>query len=268
MDVDQKNLGSGGVSDTSASGGGSSSGSSVSSGSSGSSGNSGNSGNSGQSVSGSTGNSNNGGTAVGGQFGGWPPGPPFGASPPWGNGPPPFAGNGWSFSGPPGPPGPPGAWPRGPGSGFIPNGPPIHKRADAKNPCNGNSNSNQGSTGNGKNSGSVDSSKSTLGLSSNPSTKVVAHAVLACLSFGFLFPTGAISMRLLHVPGLLWIHGAFQVFTAFLFTIAFAIGIILAKDLDYVRYRRQQANVLCRIANQRYRWDNLMQSLESWCGSL
>ncbi len=59
-------------------------------------------------------------------------------------------------------------------------------------------------------------------------------------------------MRLLHVPGLLWIHGGLQIFTLFLFTIAFALGTSLAKDFDYVcfslRYYRVNAN--CSQMNQ------------------
>jgi hypothetical protein len=67
-----------------------------------------------------------------------------------------------------------------------------------------------------------------------PSSQLLTHAVLACLSFGFLFPFAAVLMRTLHIPGLVWIHGGFQTLTAFLFTIAFVLGIMMAKDLEYV----------------------------------
>jgi hypothetical protein len=158
-------------------------------------------------------------------------GPVQQGNPPWGNGPPPFAVNG-GFPGP-GFPGVPGPW-NHPGhkSGFPPMGPPLARRAGGNSPCN-NLNANRGSNG-GKSPQNVDSSKNTLAVYSKPNTKIVAHAVLACLSFGLLFPIGAITMRLLHIPGLIWIHGAFQLFTAFLFTLAFALGITLAKDLNYV----------------------------------
>jgi hypothetical protein len=66
-------------------------------------------------------------------------------------------------------------------------------------------------------------------------SKVVAHAVLASLAFLGFFPLGAISIRLLSFPGIVWFHAFCQIFGQVLFTIAFALGVDLAQEFYYVR---------------------------------
>lgn len=66
-------------------------------------------------------------------------------------------------------------------------------------------------------------------------TKVmIAHGVLASLAFVILFPAGAISIRLLSFPGLIWLHVAFQVLAYVVYIAAFGLGIYLATNLHYV----------------------------------
>jgi hypothetical protein len=64
--------------------------------------------------------------------------------------------------------------------------------------------------------------------------KAVAHAVVASLAFLFFFPVGAIFIRLLSFPGLVWLHGIFQLIGQIVFTVAFALGVELAEELHYV----------------------------------
>ena len=57
---------------------------------------------------------------------------------------------------------------------------------------------------------------------------VTAHAVLATLAFGLLFPTGSILIRLGSFRGLWIVHGIIQLITYILFIAAAAIGIYIA----------------------------------------
>ena len=57
---------------------------------------------------------------------------------------------------------------------------------------------------------------------------VTAHAVLATLAFGLLFPVGGIIIRLASFPGLWWVHGLFQMVAYVLYIAAFAIGVHMA----------------------------------------
>ncbi|EME89786.1 wall-associated receptor kinase-like protein [Pseudocercospora fijiensis CIRAD86] len=58
-------------------------------------------------------------------------------------------------------------------------------------------------------------------------TKLIAHAVLATLAFGFFFPVGGIMIRLASFRGLWWIHGLFQIFAYILYIAAFALGVYM-----------------------------------------
>ncbi|KIW01114.1 uncharacterized protein PV09_07402 [Verruconis gallopava] len=60
---------------------------------------------------------------------------------------------------------------------------------------------------------------------------LMAHGIMAGLAFAVFFPFGAISIRLLSFPGLVWFHAAFQVFAYVFYIIAFGLGIWLANQL-------------------------------------
>jgi len=59
---------------------------------------------------------------------------------------------------------------------------------------------------------------------------LIAHGTMAALAFVIFFPVGAISIRLLNFPGLLWFHAAFQVFAYLVFLIAFGLGVYIANS--------------------------------------
>lgn len=61
---------------------------------------------------------------------------------------------------------------------------------------------------------------------------VLAHAVMACVAFAFLFPIGGIMIRLGSFRGLWIVHGIFQIFAYLLYVAAFAIGVYMAANLD------------------------------------
>ncbi len=63
---------------------------------------------------------------------------------------------------------------------------------------------------------------------------LIAHGVLASLAFVILFPAGAISIRLLSFPGLVWFHAAVQVLAFVTFIAAFGLGAYLANELALV----------------------------------
>ncbi|KAF1832869.1 CBD9-like protein [Decorospora gaudefroyi] len=65
---------------------------------------------------------------------------------------------------------------------------------------------------------------------SSSHTMVVAHGVLACLVFVLLFPAGAIAIRLASFPGIVWLHGGFQIFAYIVYIAAFGLGVYLAND--------------------------------------
>lgn len=120
--------------------------------------------------------------------------------------------------GPPngGPPGgfPPGGfWGQGPPGGFPSGG---YTKRDADNDCGQNFND-----------------LSQTFISRGP-TVLVAHGVLAALAFVVIFPTGAISIRLMNFPGLVWFHAILQGLGYLLFVVAFGMGIWLATNLRYV----------------------------------
>jgi len=51
------------------------------------------------------------------------------------------------------------------------------------------------------------------------------HGVVMGLAFAFLFPTGALIIRALHVRHLAWIHGAWQILAISLALIGLSIGL-------------------------------------------
>jgi hypothetical protein len=65
-------------------------------------------------------------------------------------------------------------------------------------------------------------------------TVLVAHGVLAALAFVIIFPTGAISIRLMSFPGLIWFHAILQGIGYLFYVVAFGMGIWLASNLGYV----------------------------------
>lgn len=67
-------------------------------------------------------------------------------------------------------------------------------------------------------------------LNTRTTKMLIAHGVMAALAFVILFPIGAISIRLLNFPGLLWFHAAFQAFAYLIFLIAFGLGVYIANN--------------------------------------
>ncbi|KAK4548066.1 hypothetical protein LTR36_010786 [Oleoguttula mirabilis] len=90
----------------------------------------------------------------------------------------------------------------------------------------GDSSSYGGSSGSSSNGSSYDS------FFSNYTVIITAHAVLATLAFGLLFPVGGIMIRLASFRGLWWIHGVFQTFAFILYIAAFALGVYMASNLQ------------------------------------
>ncbi|KAF2214674.1 hypothetical protein CERZMDRAFT_57181 [Cercospora zeae-maydis SCOH1-5] len=96
---------------------------------------------------------------------------------------------------------------------------------------------NGGSDGDSRNDDS-DSSYSSNGyqgfggqgfFSDSYSTKVIAHAVLATIAFGFLFPAGGILIRLASFRGLWVVHAVWQLLAYALYIAAFALGVYLVR---------------------------------------
>ena len=57
---------------------------------------------------------------------------------------------------------------------------------------------------------------------------ITAHAVMAALAFGFIFPSGGILIRLASFPRLWLAHGIVQLLAYFLYIAAFALGVYMA----------------------------------------
>ena len=79
---------------------------------------------------------------------------------------------------------------------------------------------------NGNNNGNAITELSLL--TKRETEMLIAHGVMAALAFVILFPVGAISIRLLSFPGLVWFHAAFQAFAYLAFLIAFGLGVHIA----------------------------------------
>lgn len=63
---------------------------------------------------------------------------------------------------------------------------------------------------------------------------LIAHGVMAGLAFAVFFPLGAISIRLLSFPGLVWFHAGVQIFAYLFYTVAFGLGIYMARDMERI----------------------------------
>lgn len=100
--------------------------------------------------------------------------------------------------------------------------------------------------------------------SNNTARMVVAHGVLASLAFVILFPAGAIGIRVLSFPGLVWLHAAVQCVAYLVFFAAFGLGIYLATDFGMVS---RQARPLSDHADGRRSWETLTQGLGSFLSS-
>lgn len=94
----------------------------------------------------------------------------------------------------------------------------------------GDSGSNPYSSGSGSSNGGPGSS-SFDSFFSHYTVIITAHAVLATLAFGLLFPVGGILIRLASFPGLWWIHGLFQTFAYLLYIAAFGLGVYMASHM-------------------------------------
>lgn len=57
---------------------------------------------------------------------------------------------------------------------------------------------------------------------------VTAHAIMAAVAFGFIFPTGGILIRVFSFPRLWLAHGLVQLIAYFLYIAAFALGLYMA----------------------------------------
>ncbi|KAF2768073.1 hypothetical protein EJ03DRAFT_252354, partial [Teratosphaeria nubilosa] len=62
-------------------------------------------------------------------------------------------------------------------------------------------------------------------------TIITAHAVLATLAFGLVFPVGGILIRIASFPGLSWVHGLIQAIAYILYIAAFGLGAYMATHL-------------------------------------
>lgn len=65
----------------------------------------------------------------------------------------------------------------------------------------------------------------------DPVTLIVAHAILATVAIGAIFPIGGIIIRLLSFRGVWLVHGLFQLIGYFMYIAAFGIGIWMAINL-------------------------------------
>lgn len=68
---------------------------------------------------------------------------------------------------------------------------------------------------------------------------LVAHAVLACLAFGLVFPLGGIMIHIMSFKSLLWTHGILQVFGFITYSIAFGFGLQIALHPNSVSFHIQ-----------------------------
>jgi hypothetical protein len=100
----------------------------------------------------------------------------------------------------------------------FPNGNPYNKRAD--DDC------------------STDSGQSLNQYSSaafeRRQNMLIAHGVMAALAMVIFFPFGAIMIRLMSFPGLVWFHAVFQVLAFVVYLVAFGLGIYIANSMGYL----------------------------------
>lgn len=56
----------------------------------------------------------------------------------------------------------------------------------------------------------------------------MAHAILGPIAFVLFYPVGAIAIRVMSFPGLLWLHAGWMVFTYILVLVSMGLGIQIA----------------------------------------
>ena len=56
----------------------------------------------------------------------------------------------------------------------------------------------------------------------------IAHGAIMGLAFAFLFPVGAILIRIFSFPGLIWVHAAAQIFAYVMAIVGLGLGIYIA----------------------------------------
>ncbi|KUJ19843.1 CBD9-like protein [Mollisia scopiformis] len=94
------------------------------------------------------------------------------------------------------------------------------------------------STSSGNNSGSSSSGSSSVGGDSMPADYAnvrMAHAILAPIAFVLFFPIGAMAIRLLSFPGLVWVHAGWMTFTYIIVLSSMGMGVwmaVVSKQLD------------------------------------
>ncbi|EMD60695.1 hypothetical protein COCSADRAFT_40304 [Bipolaris sorokiniana ND90Pr] len=91
------------------------------------------------------------------------------------------------------------------------------------------------STGTTPNTGNTNSGITTIsaaGAVTNRREKLIAHGVLSSLAFVIFFPTGGIAIRLVSMTGMVWLHGAFQIFGYMTYIAGAGLGIHLARGLN------------------------------------
>ncbi|CZT17153.1 related to cellobiose dehydrogenase [Ramularia collo-cygni] len=79
---------------------------------------------------------------------------------------------------------------------------------------------------------SMGTGSSSGGGSSVSSKLIIAHGVIASVAFIAVFPIGGIIIRLASFTGLPWVHAAIQILGYLIFTVAFGMGIWIARNLD------------------------------------
>ncbi|KAL0256926.1 hypothetical protein SLS55_007735 [Diplodia seriata] len=89
-------------------------------------------------------------------------------------------------------------------------------------------------SGGGSNSGQQIGGGEALAMYERAKRMTIAHAVLACLAWVIFFPLGAIAIRTLSFPGLVWFHGGLQVFAYCMFIAAVGLGIYIGQFGGYI----------------------------------
>jgi len=66
---------------------------------------------------------------------------------------------------------------------------------------------------------------------------VITHGTIMGLAFAFLFPLGAIIIRVLSFRGLVWVHAGIQAFAYMLALVGLGLGIYIAIYPDSQVYK-------------------------------
>ncbi|EUC42131.1 iron reductase domain protein [Bipolaris oryzae ATCC 44560] len=95
-------------------------------------------------------------------------------------------------------------------------------------------NNNNGNTSTGNNNSGITTIRPT-GAVTNRREKLIAHGVLSAFAFVIVFPTGGIAIRLVSMTGMVWLHGAFQIFGYMIYIAGAGLGIHLARGLKQTK---------------------------------